>query len=131
MKRRTLAIRPDGIKDDDLYLYIENLITEHGSFRAVVEDLVIRDKEDRLGKELRKVKNEIVQDVVGELKGELDSLKQYIDDQFSKRVFALNEQRYSNETINDLLEEDEHKQVYKYDALEISGDIDEEYDLDF
>ena len=128
MKRRNFGLKADGIKDDDLYVHLESLIVKHGSYRAVVEDLLVRDKMDRLGYELRKVKQEIVQDILKEVKEEIRSLKTYIDKQLSSRTFALDDHE---DTTDDFPADPNEEKVYDIDELEVIGEIEEEYEFDF
>lgn len=128
MKRRSFGLKADGIKDDNLYLHLESLIIKHGSYRAAVEDLLIRDKEDQLGKELSAVKEEIVQDVMKEIKNEIRSLKEYIADQLTSRTFRVQK----TIMVEDLMEDDpDEEEVYDIQELDIAGEIEEEYEYDF
>lgn len=125
-KRKQFALRTDQLSEE-LYNYIDRQIKEYGSFKSYVEHIAERDRRDELGKLFTQFKDEISQDILADMKSELNYLKHFIQEQFEIRSFKKSD----NPTENQEHREEKTKQLYDINELKVTGQIEEDTEVDF
>ncbi|QOY37614.1 hypothetical protein AWH56_008540 [Anaerobacillus isosaccharinicus] len=125
MDKQQFNLRGSSI-DEELYIHLKHLIVEHKTYKETIAYLLQKDKDDKLGLELNRIKDEIRKEIAAEMKEELGLLKQYIGEQFSRRSFAT--ERVKKQELE---EEAKQEQIYVPDELKVTGKIEEEFNLDF
>lgn len=87
MKVKGFSLRGSSI-EDKLYIHLERIIIEQGSFKDAVEFLLPKDKNHEFGMEFEEIRSDLKREIVIEVREEIGLLKEYIGEQFDNRSFT-------------------------------------------